>query len=375
MDNENNRVLVIGAGIAGLTAATALAQKGWQVDLIERKPQIDDGGGVGLTLVGNALRALDRIGVAQDCVDHGVAYNSMAIRNQAGDLVMDNPLPRIGGDTWPSCASITRAKLHAILLEAATPLCQIKCGVVVRDWEHFDNHINVTFSDELSESYYFIVSAEGIYSNTRKKLMPDINPAPTGQVVWRVGLDRPKSIDRTNLYPMGPLGVVGVCPVSEETCYLYIVENDDESFRDPETLDAQMRALLADYGGIVSELSTEIQDPKAVNFRPLEWLLAPRPYGSGRIIMIGDSIHAGPPVIAQGAAMGIEDAIVLADSMTKYRGSFQSGLTDFLDRREARNAHVVENSCKLARWEVEGATDKDVVGVMRESSEMLAQAI
>jgi len=56
---NNSRILVVGGGISGLTTASALAQKGFEVDLIERKPDISDSGGIGLTLAANALRALE----------------------------------------------------------------------------------------------------------------------------------------------------------------------------------------------------------------------------------------------------------------------------------------------------------------------------
>lgn len=375
MTTGRKRVLISGGGVAGLTAAAAFGQNGWAVDLIERRAHIADAGGVGLTLVGNALRALHAIGVAQSCVERGVPYNNMLMRKQNGDLLRDNPLPRIGGVEWPSCASITRATLHDILRAAATAVSDIRCSTTMSGWQETPTGIAVQLSDGSEQDYALVVVAEGIYSSTRRHLYPEVQPASTGQAVWRAGVPRPDGVNQTQLYPVGPLGVVGVCPVSSTLCYVYAVENDDGSARDPKTLDAQMRDLLADYGGVVHDLAQHITDPATVNFRALEWLLVPRPYGRGRMVIIGDSAHAGPPVLAQGAAMGIEDAVVLADSMQQHADDVAAGLAAFVDRREARNRHVVEASCQLARWEVEGASDKDVVGVMRNSARILAEAI
>jgi 2-polyprenyl-6-methoxyphenol hydroxylase-like FAD-dependent oxidoreductase len=374
-NDTSRRVLISGCGIAGLTAACAFGDLGWDVTIIERKPQVDDGGGVGLTLVANALRALSTIGLVQQCVDAGISYHALIMRQHTGKVAMESPLPLIGGPDFPACTSISRAKFHAILLAKAKPLSQVRCNLTVDDWQQFDDYIEVVFSDGTCACFDLMVAAEGLYSSTREKLMPDVLPQYTGQAIWRVGLNRPKNIVQTNLYVTGPHGVVGICPISEDDCYVYIVETDDGSWRDRATLDIQMRELLASYGGPVAELAPQIVDPTKVNFRLLEWVLAPKPWGEGRLFMIGDAVHAGPPVIAQGAAMGIEDAIVLAETTTEHFADFDMAREQFLQRRYPRAKHVVDSSCQLAKWEVEKAKNVDVVGVMRRNSEILAEPI
>lgn len=369
-------ILVVGGGIAGLTAATALGQKGHAVDLVEIKPTLDDGGGVGLSLVSNALRALDQIGLADPCVAYGVPTDSMAMLQPDGALLLDNPLPRIGGARWPGSTGIARSVFHNLLKDAALRAgITARCGTTVADWTQDAAGVRVRLSDGTDHDYDLVVGAEGLYSRLRGQIMPDCKPAYTGQVVWRAPVPRAPGIDRTHLVVGGPHGVVGLCPVGPDLSYLYIVEAAPPGLRlDRATLDRQMIAKLDGYGGVIAQAVKTIGHIGAVNYRPLQWVLAPEPWGQGRIVLIGDAVHANPPVIAQGAAMGIEDAIVLAAELGAP-DDIDQALARFIKRRYARAAHVVNASCQLARWETEHVSGVDVPAVMREAAMRLAQPI
>jgi 2-polyprenyl-6-methoxyphenol hydroxylase-like FAD-dependent oxidoreductase len=121
-------------------------------------------------------------------------------------------------------------------------------------------------------------------------------------------------------------------------------------------------------------MSEQLDDPAKVSYRPLEWLLAPEPWGEGRVVLIGDAAHANPPVLAQGAAMGIEDAVVLAEEYARDL-SAHDAITRFAKRRYERVKHVVEASCQLAKWEVDHTPGVDVPRVMRDAAMRLAEPI
>ena len=198
---------------------------------------------------------------------------------------------------------------------------------------------------------------------------------PTGQAVWRAACVRPAGVDSTHLFFGGRHGAVGVNPVSTTLAYLYIVENaSNGQRRDPATLHLQMRDELTGYGGLVAKLAATLDDPAKVSHRPLEWLLAPAPWSKGHVVLIGDAAHANPPVLAQGAAMGIEDAIVLAEEVATG-GPVEAALARFAARRYDRVKYIVETSCQLAQWEVDHTPGVDVPGVMRAASMRLAEPI
>jgi 2-polyprenyl-6-methoxyphenol hydroxylase-like FAD-dependent oxidoreductase len=372
----SNAILIVGGGISGLTAATAFAQKGLDVVLIERKGELADEGGVGLTLVANALRALDIIGLAEICVAHGVPADSLAMCKPDGTVFMDSPLPRIGGQHLPGAAGISRTAFHAILAKAARASgAEIRCGLTVTDWQDVQDCLDVRFSDGSEGQFALMVGADGLYSTTRARLFPESRPRPTGQAVWRADCPRPKGIDRSHIHLGGKHGVVGICPIADDRAYLYIVENAPDAVRhDATTLHSRMRDELRGYGGVVAETSAQLEDPSKVSYRPLEWLLAPEPWGNGRVVLIGDAAHANPPVLAQGAAMGIEDAIVLAEEYAVDR-SANAAIRRFAGRRYERVKHVVESSCQLAKWEVDHTPGVDVPSVMRAAAMRLAEPI
>jgi 2-polyprenyl-6-methoxyphenol hydroxylase-like FAD-dependent oxidoreductase len=370
----SKRLLIVGAGISGLTAAAAFGQRGWDVEVIERKAKVSDAGGVGMTLVANAMRALATIGVADQCVAVGMPAELVKMFRPDGSFVVDNPMPRIGGPEWPGATGITRSDFHAILLEPAEKVATIRCGCTVVRWREDADGVDVELSDGTRARYALLIGADGIYSDTRAMVLPDVRPEPTGQAVWRAEISRPAEVRCTHLFVGGRHGAVGICPVSETKAYAYIVQAHPEgTLREPSTLHEQMRAELDGYGGLAATLAQHIDRPEAVSFRPMEWLLAPKPWGAGRIVFIGDAAHANPPVLAQGAAMGIEDAVVIAEELTASPDEIDQALSRFVERRYPRAAEVVNVSCQLARWEVEHVVNLDVPSVMRRASEFLSQ--
>lgn len=369
------RILIVGGGIAGLTAAAAFAHRGAEVDLVERKSELADGGGIGLSLVANAMRALATIGAAEACVEAGIPADSLLICRPDGALVTEQPLPRIGGPQWPGATGIRRSEVHRILAEAALGNgTAVRCATTVSAWQDHADGIDVEFSDGSRSRYDLLVAADGLYSTTRVKVMPGVVPEFAGQVVWRCPAPCPDDLVTTRLHLGGRHGVVGICPIASDLSYIYIVEAAHKHImRDEATLDAEMRAGLEGYGGMIAELAASVDRPEKVSFRPIEWLLAPRPWGRGRVIMIGDAVHSNPPVLAQGAAMGIEDAVVLAEEVTGSTGDLHGALARFMDRRYSRVGAVVTASCELARAEVEHRKDLDVPAIMRANSQLLAQ--
>ena len=369
-------ILIVGGGISGLTAATALARKGIKTVLVERKDVLADEGGIGLSLLANAMRALDTIGVAERCVAAGMPGDSLLMCKPDGSLHFKNPIARIDGLDWPGATGISRPAFHAILAESArTAGVDIRCGLTVSAWEEQESALAVTFSDGSADHFALMVGADGLYSGTRASLFPDCRPMATGQAAWRGACVRPAGVDLTHLYFGGRHGVVGVNPVSPSLAYIYIVENALDGARpDPATLHTQMREKLEGYGGLAAQLAATLDDPAKVSYRPLEWLLAPNPWSKGRVVLIGDAAHANPPVLAQGAAMGIEDAIVLAEEVAA-EGPVEAALACFASRRYNRVKFIVETSVQLAQWEVDHTPGVDVPGVMRAASTRLSEPI
>jgi 2-polyprenyl-6-methoxyphenol hydroxylase-like FAD-dependent oxidoreductase len=358
------RVLIVGGGISGLTLATALRREAINVDLVEIRRNLSQQTGVGLSLQGNCIAALARIGLAAECLKRGMPANHLNLRRADGTLIAHQPLLPMGGPAYPGTIGISRSDLHDILLAAAHKSgATIKLGTSFSSFHTDANGVDVGFTDGSQQRYDLLVGADGAYSATRATLFPTINPTSCGQSVWRAGVPRPKDNFTTELHLGGPFGVVGICPISSDSAYLYIVEAADLTVRyaDEELVSVMTQKLEPYQGAMVRECVAKLPQSTAISYRPLEWLLVPAPWFQGRLLLVGDAAHCNPPVLAQGAAMGIEDAVVLAELLAED-SSIDTALAKFDARRFPRASLVVNNSVQLCEWEVKHLVGPQEVG-------------
>lgn len=372
-------VLVVGGGIGGLTAATALRRKGIAVDLIEKNPG-HSVYGVGIIQPNNTLRALDRIGLANICVERGGPYAGYQLRNHAGESILYAAVPNTAAPNFPPINGITRPVLQDILLQSARKAgANIRIGVTVSAWSDDGSGISVTFSDGTSARYDLMVGADGIYSQIRKELFPDA-PVPiySGQSVWRYNFKRPAELRDGELW-YGQKTKVGLIPLAPDLMYIFVVtEESGNPFMPVLGLAAKLRERLAEYGGLIARLREQVLNDEDVVYKPLEHLMLPKPWYSGRVVLIGDAAHATTPHLSQGAAMAIEDAVLLADVLAE-NASPPEALVQFMRRRFDRAKYVVDVSTQLADWELAnwaGTPDprENASGLMAEATLKLMEA-
>jgi 2-polyprenyl-6-methoxyphenol hydroxylase-like FAD-dependent oxidoreductase len=374
-------VLIIGAGISGLTAGIALRRRGIAVDIAEIRTDVVEQAGVGLSLQGNCIAALGKLGLAAACIQAGMATNYINIRRPDGVLIMHQPVLQTGGPAYPGTAGISRRTLHQILLaEAAATGVNVRLGTSFKSVDSLPERVRVELTDRSMATYDLLIGADGIHSKIRELLFPEVGPVYCGQAIWRAGVPRPDGSFTTELHLGGPYGVVGICPISSEDAYVYLIETAGESPRgERDGLGGQMLEKLKSYGGpLLSQAVSHLPLSKSVSLRGIDQLLVPAPWHKGRIVIIGDAAHANPPVLAQGAAMGIEDALVLAEVLSEDGENSSLGLEDrllrFTARRLPRAGMVVKNSVQLCEWQVNHqATPQDVGRIMQETQITLSQ--
>lgn len=345
--------LVVGAGIGGLTAAIALGRRGIEVEVVEIKPEMSVYG-VGIIQPNNTLRALDQIGVAKACVEAGAPYPGWRICDAAGNLLMEAPSGSEAAPEYPPNNGITRPLLHDILTDAAVAAgAKIRFGSTIDSFEDGPTGVDVQLTTGERSRYDLVVGCEGLYSTFRRRLFGDAHePKFTGQGVWRYNLPRPHDMEWGALFE-GPDSKVGFVPLSPTMMYMLIVtvEAGNPRFAGAQMAE-EMRKRLASYSGIVAELKPLITDPEAVVYRPLETMLLPGPWMKGNIILIGDAAHATTPHLAQGAAMAIEDAVLLGELMGRD-APVSDLLEEFMSRRFDRAKFVVDSSVQIGTWEME----------------------
>jgi 2-polyprenyl-6-methoxyphenol hydroxylase-like FAD-dependent oxidoreductase len=366
-------VLVVGGGAAGAATAILLAEGGVAVDLIDLKPDVSALGS-GITLQGNALRVLRRLGVWEQIRAEGYEFDTLGLRapDRAGTLIAELTDIRTGGPDLPATLGMYRPTLAKILIKRAEEAgATVRFGAQPAALEQDGETVTVTFADGTSRAYDLVVGADGLRSWTRRAVGIDAEPQPVGMGIWRTFTGRPESITRTDLFYGGPAYIAGYCPTGPDSIYAYLVEAVQDRFRlTPEGALATMRELAGAYHGPWDDIRETLTDPSRVNYTAFESHVLDGPWNRGRVVVIGDAAHSCPPTLAQGAAQALEDASVLAELLLRDDAVTGELWTEFTARRLPRAKEVVEASLQLCRWLL--ARERgDVPGLMARISHLV----
>lgn len=338
-------VLVVGGGIGGLAAAIALRRKGHEVTVIERDPNWSVYG-VGITQQSNVVRAMHQLGVLDSFISAAFGYDAVEIYAPDGTKVARVPSPRLV-EGKPANVGISRPALQRVLGGAAKELgAEVRLGVTVEALEDDGAKVHVTFSDRSSCVYDLVVGADGIYSQMRDLILPDAEkPQYTGQAVWRYNLPRPADMDALRAYN-GPTGV-GLVPMSADIMYMFVTTPEPGNPRyELAGMAARMRERVADCAPAIRALADHITDDAAVVYRPLEGMLVTGPWSKGRVVLLGDAVHATTPHLGQGAGMAVEDAIVLAEELER-EADVAAACVNYRSRRYERCRYIVNTSLSI----------------------------
>jgi 2-polyprenyl-6-methoxyphenol hydroxylase-like FAD-dependent oxidoreductase len=373
--NTIQNALIIGGGIAGMSTAIELRKRGVQVELVESDPEWRVYG-AGITISGAALRAFKTLGIIQQIADQGWLSDGCDICAPNGALLGKLPTPRIAGPDIPGSGGILRAALARILSQATLAAgAAVRLGVTFSAIEPGDAAVEVSFTDGSRSRYDLVVGADGLYSKVRAVAFPHApSPRYTGQGCWRAVVSRMPEITTASMF-MGRLTKAGVNPVSRDEMYLFCLDHREINQRiaEPQWLGI-LRELLAEFSGPIGRLRDGLDEQSRILYRPLESLFMAAPWHRGRVVLTGDAAHATTPHLASGAAMSVEDGIVLVEELERA-ATLEAALTAYQARRFERCKMVVQNSLRLGEIELASGSQQEHAQIMRDSMVALLEPI
>jgi 2-polyprenyl-6-methoxyphenol hydroxylase-like FAD-dependent oxidoreductase len=325
------RILVVGAGIAGLAAARTLARAGLSAEVVERQPAWGEAG-TGIYLPGNAARALRALGLEQAVFERGVVIPRQRVSDERGRLLVEVDLAELWDGVGP-CLALHRADLHDVLLAGAREV-PIRMGVDVRGLRERDGTISVEFGDGTAGEYDLVIAADGVHSTVRRLAFGSEAAAESvGQVGWRFVTACPAEITTWSVM-LGQRTAFLMLPIGNGRVYCYcdVVSSSGEGRHE------DLGRLFSDFAEPVPSLLDSVADRELLHRSTIEEV-ALDSWVRGRVVLVGDAAHATSPNMAEGAAMALEDALVLADCLRRPE-PLPAALSAFEARRRPRTDWV-----------------------------------
>ena len=339
-------ITVLGAGIGGLAAATALAQRGARVRVLEQSDAIQEVG-AGLQVSPNGVVVIRALGLGEALAAAAPRARAVVLRDfRRGDPVFRMDLTR---DDRPYHLT-HRADLIEILRHAAAEAgVEVELGRKVASVTPAEDATTLTFAGGAEETLPLVIGADGLHSQARAALNPATRPFFTGQVAWRctIPLDAPDTPPEATVH-MGPGRHIVTYPLRGGALMNVVAVEERDGWaaegwthKDrPEIL----RAAFADF-------APEIRDLLFRADQVFLWGLFRHPvaktWGQGRLALLGDAAHPTLPFLAQGANMALEDAWVLADALDQ-EDDIATALTRYQTLRRGRTARIVDAASKNA---------------------------
>ncbi|GEK87400.1 FAD-dependent monooxygenase [Microbacterium aerolatum] len=371
------KVAIAGSGVAGLAAAIQLAKAGVTVDVFEAKPEFNTHGS-GISLQGNALRAFGQLGIWDDVRSAGYPFEGLKLRAPGPEAPVVAALPdvKMGGPDYPAAMGMPRPALARIMFDSAQRAgVNIRFGAKVSGIDARENgEVEVFVDDDSAGAYDLLIGADGLNSAVRDLIGIETKPEPNGMGIWRTFVSRPAEVESSELYYGGPVYIAGYTPTGDDTMYAFLVEKAQDRFDvSPEDATRIMLEESRAYGGPWNSIRADLEQGAPANYTWFTRHLVEEPWNRGRVVIIGDAAHSCPPTIAQGAAQGLEDAVVLTELLVN-RDVVDQGLWDeFHARRIPRAKTVVDASSQLAQWQIDGDRDADAGGLIFGVAQKMAE--
>lgn len=338
------RILIAGAGIGGLTTAIACLRRGLDVTILEAAPALKEVG-AGIQISPNAMKVLRALKL--DTAIREAAFQPWSIEarmGESGRLVFDIPLANQSEARWDApYLHIHRARYIEILAKEIPPQ-RLRLGVKLSRYEKTGTGVRVHLETGETIEGDVLIGADGIRSRVRNQMFGPSEAQFTGNVAWRA------------VVPMERLGKMAPRPTAcawfgrgrhavtyrlgatgDLANFVGVVERDDWQ-EEGWSIEGTREDALADFTGWHPTITKLIETAEVLN----RWALFDRPplatWQDGPVTLLGDAAHPMLPFLAQGAAMAVEDAYVVAHSLSTL--PVETALENYQAQRLGRTSKV-----------------------------------
>jgi FAD-dependent urate hydroxylase len=338
------RILVIGAGVGGISIARGLLRDGHDVTVFEQRPDMRPGGGA-VTIWPNGSTVLQQLGVDMDGA--GQLLSTVRIATSTGRALVNIDVATIADRLGGAVRMVPRRVLLDRLLEGF-PAERIRCNSRAVGAVTTPDGVRITFEDGSSAEGDLLIGADGLHSKVRD--IAGASPAkPTGWCSWQGLITLPDIADKdVALQIIGARGNLGLWPAGGCDLQWWFDLPWSPDFIRPQRPLEEIRSNFAGWSDMVDRvLATLTDDDLAPSPFPHFRHPIPRSPRLGAVTLLGDAAHTMPPILAQGTNQALLDTMVLCKALSDFRdgadgsnGDLSSALRSYEKTRRRRLSAV-----------------------------------
>jgi len=361
MNYNEEKIIIAGGGIGGLTTALALRRKGFDAAVFEQADELREIG-AGLSIWANATKVLDKLGLLGKVLERGEVLQSLQMRTQQGELISD--IKTIGSFETPSVC-IHRAELLAILKEQLPDDC-VHLDEQIRDFKEQDEFVIANFSNSREVKGHALIGADGLNSTVRAQLLGRSKPVYRGYWSWRgiAHFALPEEHSHVASETWGNGRRFGIEPMGHGRVFWYATANAPEgTLGEQSEWKDELRQRFKEWhspipGIIESTPQEDVLKHETVDRMPIRY------WGRGRVTLLGDAAHPTTPNLGQGACMAMEDALVIAKCLTSA-DEMEARLRRYEKLRFKRTALITRDSLRVGQV---GQIENTIVAALRNAA-------
>lgn len=350
------RIGIIGAGIAGLAAASSLEKLGFETQVFEAADKVQ-GIGAGMGLASNAIKAFEYLGLDREVIAISNHLKDFEITDSEGKTILSADTERIRQNYNTDNFAVHRADLHKLLLGKIPPE-KIQTRKKLINLRISKNKVETEFEDGDFCEFDFVLGADGVNSAIRQLFLPKSRSRYAGYWCWRgvvkaTGKNLHKSIET-----WGTKGRFGITPLTGNRIYWYACINSDLRDGVPEFGLKDLCKRFRDYHELIPEI-LNLTDKNDLISNPIVDIKPISNYHFDRVLLLGDAAHATTPNMGQGACMAVEDLAVLQDELR--RNDWHTACKNF-EKRRLKRTHYITKTSRIA-GQIAQFENKDLVSL------------